>query len=129
MKKLFLALLVLPILIGCNQKKIEKLETTQDSLFTQNQLKEESMNDFLDAFLSIQDNLDSIKAKEMIITEQTAGKTELTKDTKDQINEDILSIYQLLEDTKNDLDAAKSKLGGKMQLRLKFLIQYLHLHH
>jgi len=113
MKKLFLALLVLPILIGCNQKKIEKLETTQDSLFTQNQLKEESMNDFLDAFLSIQDNLDSIKAKEMIITEQTAGKTELTKDTKDQINEDILSIYQLLEDTKNDLDAAKSKLGGK----------------
>lgn len=113
MKKLLLALLVLPLLIGCNQKKIEELEARQDSLLTENQLKEESMNDFLDAFMSIQNNLDSIKAKEMIISEQTSGKTELNKDAKDQINEDIISIYQLLQDTKTELESAKKKLGGK----------------
>ena len=47
----------------------------------------------------------------MIITEKTESKTELQKKAKDQINEDINSIYSLMLDTRNKLDDVKKKLG------------------
>jgi chromosome segregation ATPase len=111
MKKIILILLVIPLFIGCNKQKIKQLEARNDSLSQQTNLKDESINEFLAAFNDIQENLDSIKSKEMIITEKTDSKTELQKKAKDQINEDIGSIYNLLTDTRNKLDDVKKKLG------------------
>jgi chromosome segregation ATPase len=82
-----------------------------DSLTQQANLKDESINEFIKSFNDIQDNLDSIKRKEMIITEQTELKTELQKKAKDQINEDVNTIYQLLLDTRSKLDDVRKKLG------------------
>ncbi|MBN2175408.1 MAG: hypothetical protein JW731_14855 [Bacteroidales bacterium] len=111
MKKLFFILLVIPFMISCNQGKIKKLEQKNDSLVQQTYQKDQSLNEFLSAFNEIQDNLDSIKAKEMIITETTKGKTELKKKAKDQINEDINSIYELLNNTQDQLADLRKKLG------------------
>jgi chromosome segregation ATPase len=98
-------------MISCNKQKIKQLEMKSDSLAQQASLKDESINDFIKAFNDIQENLDSIKRKEMIITEQTSMKTELQKKAKDQINEDVNTIYQLLLDTRSKLDDVRKKLG------------------
>lgn len=111
MKKLALALLIIPVLISCNHQKVKKLEARNDSLVQQAELKDESINEFLQSFSEIQDNLDSIKAQEMIISDRTEGKTELKKKAKDQINDDINTIYLLLNDTQEKLAEIRKKLG------------------
>jgi hypothetical protein len=111
MKKILIVLLIIPFFISCNKQKIKQLEMKGDSLTQQANLKDESINEFIKAFNDIQDNLDSIKRKEMIITEQTEMKTELQKKAKDQINEDVNTIYQLLLDTRSKLDDVRKKLG------------------
>ena len=111
MKKFLWILLIVPFAMSCNQEKVKRLEAINDSLVQQESMKEQSINEFLQAFNEIQYNLDSIKEKEMIITEKTEGKTELKKTAKDQINYDINTIYQLLSDTKDKLANMKKRLG------------------
>lgn len=111
MKKYALVLLIIPFLISCNQQKVKQLELKNDSLVSQANLKDESINEFLMAFNDIQYNLDSIKEKEMIISERTEGKTEFKKKAKDQITNDINTIYNLLTDTKDKLADLRKKLG------------------
>jgi len=111
MKKILWILLVIPFMISCNQGKIKRLEQKNDSLIQQTYQKDQSLNEFLTAFNDIQDNLDSIKEKEMIITETTKDRTELKKTDKDQINEDINSIYELLNNTQDQLAELRKKLG------------------
>jgi len=111
MKKFLWILLIVPFAMSCNQEKVKRLEAINDSLVQQESMKEQSINEFLQAFNEIQYNLDSIKEREMIITEKTKGKTELKKSAKDQINYDINTIYQLLSDTKEKLANMKKRLG------------------
>lgn len=111
MKKLALLLLIIPFLISCNHQKVKQLEARNDSLVQQANLKDESINEFLEGFSEIQDNLDSIKTKEMIISDRTEGKTELKKKAKDQINDDVNTIYLLLNDTQEKLAEIRKKLG------------------
>ena len=111
MRKFILFLLVIPFLISCNQQKIEQLESRNDSLVQQANLKDESINEFLAGFNEIQFNLDSIKTKEMIISESTEGKTELKKNAKAQIIDDIKTIDILLNDTQDKLAELRNKLG------------------
>lgn len=120
MKKLFLLTLIIPVLISCNQKKIEQLEAKNDSLVKVSYSKDSSLDDFLVAFNEIQDNLDSIKAKELIINERTEGKTELRKNAKDQINDDVNAIYELLVENKRKVNELGKKLG-KSNYQLKEL--------
>ncbi len=103
--------MIVPFAMSCNQEKVKRLEAINDSLVQQESMKEQSINEFLQAFNEIQYNLDSIKEREMIITEKTKGKTELKKSAKDQINYDINTIYQLLSDTKEKLANMKKRLG------------------
>ena len=105
-------MVIIPFMISCNQKKIENLESRNDSLVQQANMKDSSINEFLASLNSIQRNLDSIKATEMIISEKTEGKTELKKATKDQINEDINKIYQLLLENKQKVASLKNRLGS-----------------
>lgn len=111
MKKALWVFLIIPILISCNQKKVKNLEQKNDSLVQQAFQKDQSIGEFLSAFSEIQDNLDSIKAKEMIITENTEGNTELKKNAKDQIKDDINTIYLLLNDAQDKLAQMRKDLG------------------
>lgn len=111
MKKLTYLVLLVPFLIACNQKKVENLESRNDSLIQQAYAKDQALTDFLKAMNDIQYNLDSIKNKEMIINEATEGQVELKKPAKDQIIEDINTIYNLLEDNKEKLADLRKQLG------------------
>jgi hypothetical protein len=111
MKKIILILILFPVLISCNQKKIQQLEGRHDSLLQQTYEKDLTINEFLTAFNEVQANLDSIKAKEMMITDMTAGSRELKKNVQSQINDDINSIYALLLDSRTKLEDVRKKLG------------------
>lgn len=111
MKKLILLLLIVPFLFSCSQKKIKQLEDKNDSLVQQASSKDDAIIDFLQAINEIQDNLDSIKEQEMIISEQTEGKTELKKSVQENINDDVNMIYNLMLDSRAQLEAAQKKLG------------------
>lgn len=111
MKKIIFVFILFPVLIGCNQKKIKQLETMNDSLALMNYEREVSVNEFLMAINDIQSNLDSIKSKEMIISNYTADGKELKKNVKDQVNDDINAIYSLLLDARSKLDDARKRIG------------------
>lgn len=118
MKKMIGIILFIPLFMGCNKQKIESLQVRNDSLIQQGELRESSINEFLVALNEIQDNLNTIKLKENIISEQYDGNMEMKKDAKEQINSDISAIYSLLTDTRSKLNDAKDKLG-KSGFRIK----------
>lgn len=112
LKKLLWIVLIIPFFVACNQEKVKQLQMKNDSLAQQANFKDEAIGDFLQSYVDIQNNIDSIKAKEMMITEATEGKMELRKAAKDQINDDINSIYQLLIENKEKVEKLRKKLGN-----------------
>ena len=111
MKKIFGILLLIPLVMGCNKQKIVTLEFQNDSLVQQSILKEQSIHDFLVTLNSIQENLNAIKASENHISLKFDANTELKKEARERINDDISVIYNLLGDTRSKLEDAKKKLG------------------
>lgn len=104
MKK-YLMLLAIPALFACGGGE-KKPTPREDSLAHANMeiknelmnkedilnTKEQALTEFLNSFNEIQQNLNDIKSKEKIISEQTASK-DMKKSSKDQIITDIHAIY------------------------------------
>ena len=128
MKRAIIALVVLFALAGCNshKKELEKLKAKNDSLMQVTQLKEESLYEYITSFNEIQRNLDSIKAMENIINIRTAGG-ELKNSAKDQINEDIKTIYELLVKNKKLVASLQKKLNSSdvRMAELEKMVTYL----
>jgi len=114
MKKLLIAL-VFPVIIlasGCNQKNAEiaSLKAKNDSLMAIGFVKDSTVIDFVDAFNSIQANLDSIKMKENVINKTVSGSSEIKTKSKDQINSDINMIYKMQQENRVMVAQLRSKL-------------------
>ena len=110
MKK-FILILILPLMFSCGSKKeIEALKAKNDSLAALANLKDTTILSYVRGFNDIQANLDSIKIKENIISQNSAGKTELKQDAKDKISQDITSIYQLVQQNKQKIASLSKKL-------------------
>ena len=115
MKK-YLLVLVLPLIFltsGCNQKKIDRLTVQRDSLMAVSSAKESNIAEFVTAFNEIEANLDSIKAKEMVI-DKSAKAGEVKGNRKEQIKSDIAYIYSLQVKNRQkvaDLTAQLKKSG------------------
>lgn len=129
MRKIFYLLLV-GVLIsttGCNRKEIARLKAQNDSLMMAGSSKDANLVEFVDAFNSIQSNLDSIKQKEMIIDKTAKGGFEVKGDRKEQIQSDINYIYSLLQ--KNRLLVAdlssKLKKSNRHAAELEKMIENL----
>ncbi len=114
MKKLFTFFMAAAIFASCTNKeqeeKIKQLE--QDNLKLQEQIGGDAntINDFVNAYNEIQYNLDSIKAKEGIITANTANGVEMGADRKEQITQDIQLIYELSLKNRKKIDELQKKL-------------------
>lgn len=78
--------------------------------------KEEALQDFIASFNEIQENLNTIKEKEKIVT--NASKVGDVKNKEDQIKEDIQAIYDLMAKNKNRIGALSEKLK-KSSLRIE----------
>ena len=111
MKK-YLILLLIPFLFSCGggKKEIARLQASKDSLMAASQQKDASINDFIKSMNDIQGNLDSIKMKEEIITVNTGRGNELNKTAKEKIQEDINTIFQLVQKNKATIAQLSKKL-------------------
>jgi len=114
---------------SCNdkyKKEIARLEATSDSLIAVSQEKDDFTMQYVRSFNAIQTNLDSIKAMEKIISEQSASN-EVSNTLETDINRDIDAIYQLLLKNKQLVDRLKSQLNssGRQSKELELMVNTL----
>ena len=132
MKRIIILLVLLsavPFMNSCNEKykkEILRLQATSDSLIAVSQEKDEFTMQYVRSYNTIQSNLDSIKAMEKIISEQSAG-SEVSKSLETDINRDIDAIYQLLLKNKQLVDRLKTQLNtsGRKSKELEQMINAL----
>ncbi len=84
---------------GCENYKDEfdQISRERDSLIYIGDVKDSSINSFLEAFNEIESNLDSIVAREQAIEVSASQGGEIDGDQRERINEDIRVINDLLE--------------------------------
>ena len=70
--------------------------------------KELALQEFISTFNEIQDNLNTIKEKEKIVSKNTVGGD--VKNKEDQIKEDIQAIYDLMGRNKSRINSLSRKL-------------------
>ncbi len=114
MKK-FLLLMLIPAMlltVSCNKMKEEnaRLKAKNDSLLALGFQKDTTVMEFVRAFNEIQSNLDSIKLKENIISQNTSGGTEVQTSAREQITGDINAIYLMLQKNRELVASLRSKL-------------------
>ncbi len=108
---LFSVLLVFLFASCTDQQKVKQLQRENDSLRNLVQQSDYTLQQYLAAFNEIQENLNQIKQKEHIITVKTTDvEGQLSQDTKEQINQDILTIYKLMEQNKQKLEMLKQQI-------------------
>lgn len=114
MKKLILIALSAVFIYGCNNRQAEIDQAThqRDSLSAIINERDSSINDFLTSFSEIQTNLDSVARKQNAISVNIdEQKGELKKSAKDQINDNIAAINEMMN--KNRVKIAE--LNRKMK--------------
>ncbi|MCK5537617.1 MAG: hypothetical protein KAI79_12375 [Bacteroidales bacterium] len=113
MRKL-LALLIIPLfLMSCGETKLEKeLRLQNDSLQALVAEGGDELQQYLNAFGEIQENLNKIKQQENVITINASGDVEQAQTKKEQINEDILTIYKLMLENKEKLASLQRKVSN-----------------
>jgi len=111
MKKYLILLLVsVSVFFSCNNAELERLKQQNDSLQQVTGQKDVKVNEFFQAFNEIQSNLDEIKQKEQIIAVQSNSDKPIEQSAKEKINQDILSMYELMLKNKKSLAALNKKL-------------------
>jgi uncharacterized protein YfkK (UPF0435 family) len=129
MKK-YLILLLIPLFFACGReakKEAEALKARTDSLMAQTAQKDEAINEFIRSVNEVQQMLDTIKMKENMINVTTQQAGELQVSAKDQIKNDITSIYGLLLKNKHQLDVLTRQLkaSGMKVTQLQVLVARL----
>lgn len=92
------------------KKQIELLTKENEALRTDSKSKDSTINQFFQILNEIESNLALIKEKENIISKNTTSGNELKKDTRDQINEDIKTINELMTKNKRSINYLNNKL-------------------
>ncbi len=96
------------MLFSCNGK-LKKLENQNQLLTEENSTQDSLLNDFMNSFNTFEDNLDRIKERENIISVQSSNP-EIRKDGKDQINDDLNIIAELLANNREIIEDLNKKL-------------------
>jgi hypothetical protein len=119
--RIFLAVAVVIssfLFLGCgnNEEAEKRAKAKEDSLKgiegnLNNKLgeKEAAIQEFIESFNEIQENLNAIKEKEKVVT-TLSEKTGDVKSRNTQIKEDIQSIYDLMVKNKNRISSLSDKL-------------------
>lgn len=130
MKKIGILIFSAVVLFSCSgisEEEHQKILSERDSLMGLASTKTGEVDELLKGYNEIQENLMAIKEKENIISEATQGKTELNQSSKDQIQEDIKMINELLEKNKAKINELNRKLSssGKKMASLEKMIKNL----
>ena len=108
-KHLMIIALPVLLLVACDGKEKE-LEAQNAELAAIGKQKDAEISNFLSAMNAIQDNLDSIKQKENIITAIAIEDVENPAVREELIVEDILLIYDKMQENKRMLDKLNKDL-------------------
>ena len=115
MKKIVYLLGFLPFIFSCGGNS-EGVLSAEDSLTAVSggqavriDKQDSSIQSFIRGFNEIQDNLDEIKKKEKIVTENSKDP-EVRKSKEQEIVDDIQAIYDIMNKNKQRLASMKSKL-------------------
>jgi chromosome segregation ATPase len=92
------------------KKQIELLTKENQALRSETRAKDSTINGFFQMLNEIESNLAQIKEKERIISKNTTAGTELKQDVRDQINEDIKTINDLMAKNKRSIQYLNNKL-------------------
>lgn len=105
---------------SCNQAELDKTSHEKDSLIAVVNERNSVINDFIIAFNEVESNLDSVAAKQNLITLSTGSKGELKQNQKARINAEIEAINDLMDQNRKKLDdltqKAKSSNSKNIQL-------------
>ncbi len=123
-------IVVLSMSTGCTKKykvEIERLNAVADSLKNVGHEKDNVTMAYVSGFNSIQSNLELIKQKEKIISEEASGSLEERKSYEAQINSDIAAINELLQKNKQLVESLRAQLksSGKKNAELQKMIDNL----
>jgi hypothetical protein len=110
-KNLLFLFISVSLIVACNGREKELEAQNAELAFMGNQ-KDQEISKFLTAINSIQDNLDSIKQKENIITAMAIEDVENPNAREEMIVEDILLIYDKMQENKRMLDRLDKELEG-----------------
>ncbi len=131
----YLTLLAIVAMLASSCTKVEdspeykQLQQENELLKQQAEQDDQSIDTFISSFEEIQANLDTIKAKEKIITARTKEGIENNANQKDLIKEDIQLIYNLMQENKKKIATLNKQLknsqgqGSKLQALVKELEQ------
>ncbi len=106
MKNIFLLFVLSLSLLACNQDiKDEnlKLKEENEQLKAERNYQDTTINEFVDAFEQVQQNLAEIRMREKSIREAQGSGIENSEEVKEQIMADIKAINELLEENKNTI--------------------------
>lgn len=125
MKKLMISgAAALLILSGCTNKEQEQmivsLSQEKDSLMMISQEKDQSIDEFIDAFEEIEGNLVEISSRQSDIARQTEENPEMSISVKDRINQEIALIGALMHDSKEKIEELDKKLRASNSRVSKF---------
>lgn len=114
------------MLSSCNGEEIDRLEQQNKMLATSQASQDSLINDYLSAFNTFEENLEAIKARENVITDQSFD-SESEESSREKILNDISAINDLLvqnQEIINDLNAKLDRADGD-QSQLRRLISRL----
>ncbi len=130
-KLFFLAAIAITLVASsCGKKhkvEAERLSLIADSLQMVVEERETLSLTYIMAYNEIQENLDSIKQIERLITESTEGQTERKSNLADDINRDINAIYDLLVKNREIVENMRRQIrnSGQSNKELEKMIAHL----
>lgn len=96
-----------------NRQEKEQLAMIEDERITFNDqlvTRDSTINDWLETFTQIENDLNLIKQKENLITFSSSSGVEFTRERKEQILQDIKSINNLLDENRKKLASLNAQL-------------------
>jgi len=115
MKKYFLIAMAMLLMAACNNQKQEVANSNheKDSLMAIVNERDSSLNDFISACNEVETNLDSVAARQHIITVNTETHGELLKPKqKARSNDEIAAINNLMDQNRKKIAELNRKLKG-----------------
>ncbi|MBK5202434.1 MAG: hypothetical protein JJE45_01770 [Prolixibacteraceae bacterium] len=107
---LFVAIILLSV--SCQQKKITKMQNSQDSIYKVMVQKDSTILDFVSTMNEIQMNMDSIKELQNIVRMDTGSGSEMGVDKKQRIISDISILNEILQENMKKVAELQKKLNA-----------------
>jgi uncharacterized coiled-coil protein SlyX len=108
------------VMSACNQKQeVAESNRVKDSLMAVINERNSSINEFISSFNDVERNLDSVAAKQHIITVSADKKVELNLNQKARINEEIVAINNLMDQNRKRIAELNRKLKGSTNTNIQ----------